>query len=372
MARKHGKDRGILEYPKGSGKWWVRIFINGREKRYRADNKTQAKALYGRLKAEIREGRYFPEKYNQPEAITLRAWIDRCLEGFTHLRGYRNQKRYGRWWKLVLGKRLLTDLTTEEIARIQGKMIKKGNRTPQTVNRYLAFLKHVLYLAVKDERVSRNPVSVVKFSPEPQGRLRFLSGGEIARLQEIMSPEDWPIVQFALETGLRQSEQFKARWEWVDMERGILTIPHSKSGRTRHIPLSEGALSILKASRSWIDSPYLFPSPVTPNQPRNGDDFARRIFGEALKRGKIEGVTWHTLRHTFASRLVMAGVDIRTVQELMGHSTITMTMRYAHLSPNHLRDAVNKATLGQIGIRTVTKTVTEKKDKELQEVETLS
>lgn len=308
MARKHGKDRGILEYPKGSGKWWVRIFINGREKRYRADNKTQAKALYGRLKAEIREGRYFPEKYNQPEAITLRAWIDRCLEGFTHLRGYRNQKRYGRWWKLVLGKRLLTDLTTEEIAR----------------------------------------------------------------LQEIMSPEDWPIVQFALETGLRQSEQFKARWEWVDMERGILTIPHSKSGRTRHIPLSEGALSILKASRSWIDSPYLFPSPVTPNQPRNGDDFARRIFGEALKRGKIEGVTWHTLRHTFASRLVMAGVDIRTVQELMGHSTITMTMRYAHLSPNHLRDAVNKATLGQIGIRTVTKTVTEKKDKELQEVETLS
>lgn len=68
----------------------------------------------------------------------------------------------------------------------------------------------------------------------------------------------------------------------------------------------------------------------------------------------------------------MAGVDIRTVQELMGHSTITMTMRYAHLSPNHLRDAVNKATLGQIGIGTVTKTVTEKKDEELQKVESLS
>jgi site-specific recombinase XerD len=68
---------------------------------------------------------------------------------------------------------------------------------------------------------------------------------------------------------------------------------------------------------------------------------------KALITAKIEGATWHTLRHTFASRAVMAGVDIRTGQELMGHSTITMTMRYAHLSPAHLRAAVNKASLGQ-------------------------
>ena len=92
MARKDGKDRGILEWPQKSGQWWVRILINGREKRYRADNKTQAKALYGRLKADVREGRYFPKKYEQRKNISLRAWINRCLEGFTHLQGYRNQK----------------------------------------------------------------------------------------------------------------------------------------------------------------------------------------------------------------------------------------------------------------------------------------
>ena len=77
-----------------------------------------------------------------------------------------------------------------------------------------------------------------------------------------------------------------------------------------------------------------------------------KVFEPALRRAGIQGVTWHTLRHTFGSRAVMAGVDIRSVQELMGHSTITMTMRYMHLSPNHLRTAVNKASLGVMASKT--------------------
>ena len=83
-----------------------------------------------------------------------------------------------------------------------------------------------------------------------------------------------------------------------------------------------------------------------------GRNFVVKIYEPALKQAGIEGATWHTLRHTFASRAVMAGVDIRSVQELMGHSTIMMTMRYAHLSPAHLRTAVNKASLGVIAIKT--------------------
>jgi len=371
---KNGKDKGILELPKGSGKWWVRIFVNGREKRHRADNKTQAKVLYGRLKADIREGKYFPEKFNQTQEITLRAWIDRCLEGFTQLKGYRNQKRYGKWWKLLLGKRLLSQITTEEIARIQAKVLNKEIRSPQTMNRYLAFLKHILNLAVKDGKIDRNPVCSVKFSPEPQGRLRFLSEEEIKTLKEKMAPDDWKMVAFSLETGLRQSEQFKARWEWIDMERGILTIPHSKSGRTRHVPLSDGALALLRSLSSWMISPFLFASPLNAGKPRDGRSFMVRIYLPALEKAKIEGVTWHTLRHSFASRLVMKGVDIRTIQELMGHSTIMMTMRYAHLSPEHLREAVNRASLTEIGVGTVTKTVTkgdlEEKTEDTKEAKT--
>ena len=367
MARKHGKDRGILEYPKGSGQWWVRLFVNGREKRYRCDNKTQAKALYGRLRAEIREKKFFPEQFKPSRDITLRAWIDRYLEGITHVKSYTNQKRYGKWWKLILGKRLLPDITVEDIARLQAKAIKKGNRSPQTINRYLAFLKHVLNLAIKDDLISRNPVSSVKFYPEPRGRLRFLTDEEINKLKGKMTPEDFAMAEFALNTGLRRSEQFTLKWSHIDQENRVLTIPRSKSGETRHVPLNDKALEILKGLNSWLTSPWVFPS-QNPSTPIDDHNFYRRIFVPALEDAKIEGVVWHTLRHTFASKLVMAGVDIRTVQELMGHKEISMTLRYSHLSQGHLNAAVQKLVKPskakpedkeEISAGTVTKTVTE-------------
>jgi integrase len=344
MARKGGKDRGVVSK---DGRWWVRLYVNGREKWYRADNKTQAKTLYGRLKAEIREGTYFPEKFKQAQDITLRAWITRYQEGVTS-KGLRNMKHYGKFWSRLRGQRLLTEMTADDLRHVQARMLAKGNRTPQTINRYFAGLRRILNLAIAEGKLVTNPVKGVKFFREPVGRLRFLSHGEIKRLQEKMAPEHWPLVAFALETGLRLNEQFKARWDCVDLERGILTIPLSKSGRTRHVILSEAAKAILRGLSSWMHSAYVFPSPQNPGQPMQGRHFVVKVYDSALGQAKIEGATWHTLRHTFASRAVMAGVDIRTVQELMGHSTITMTMRYAHLSPDHLRAAVNKASLETI------------------------
>ncbi|MEP7153941.1 MAG: site-specific integrase, partial [Nitrospira sp.] len=161
---------------------------------------------------------------------------------------------------------------------------------------------------------------------------------------------------FALETGLRLTEQFHSRWDCLNTEQSILTIPLSKSGKTRHVILTDAALDIVKGLTSWMHSPFLFPSPLTSTQPMQGRNFVVKIYEPALKRANIEGVTWRTLRHTFASRAVMAGVDIRTVQELMGHSTITMTMRYAHLSPAHLRTAVNRASLGAIAAKSASGT----------------
>jgi len=358
------KDRGILQR-KGRDGWWVRIYRNGRERWHKCDTKSQAKALYGRLKAEIREGTYFPEKFKQSQEVTLRAWITRYQEGVTS-KGLRNMKHYGKFWSRLRGRRLLTEITADDLRHVQARMLAKRNRTPQTINRYFAGLRRVLNLAIAEGILPTNPVKGVKFFREPVGRLRFLSDGEITRLREKMTPEHWPLVAFALETGLRLNEQFKARWDCVDLERGILTIPLSKSGRTRHVVLSEAAKAILRGLSSWMHSAYVFPSPKNPGQPMQGRHFVVKVYEPALVRAKIEGATWHTLRHTFASRAVMAGVDIRTVQELMGHSTVTMTMRYAHLSPAHLREAVNKGSLGPVAgnlqadsqSETVTATVT--------------
>ena len=348
MSRRHGKDRGLVFK---NGLWWVRLYVNGREKWYRADSKTQAKTLYGRLKADVREGRYFPEKYDASKALTLQAWITRYLEGITS-RGLRNMHQYGRFWKKLLGRKLLTDISADELRHIQAKMKAKANRGPHTINRYFAALRHILNLAIAESYLVTNPVKGVRFFPEPTGRLKFLTETEIARLREYLLPEHWAVVAFSLETGLRLSEQFNARWDCLNTEQGILTIPLSKSGKTRHVILSESAIAIVAGLSSWAHSPFLFPSPSVPGQPMQGRNCVVKIFEPALKQAGIEGATWHTLRHTFASRAVMAGVDIRSVQELMGHSTITMTMRYAHLSPAHLRTAVNKASLGVIAMKT--------------------
>jgi hypothetical protein len=102
VARKAGKDRGIVEKPAESGKWWVRLTMNGREKWFRATNKSQAKALYGRLKAEAREETYFPEKYKKTKQVTLRAWIARHLEGCSN-RSVANSQRYGGVLVTVVG-----------------------------------------------------------------------------------------------------------------------------------------------------------------------------------------------------------------------------------------------------------------------------
>ena len=351
MARSGGKDRGIVEKPEGSGVWWVRLYVDGREKWFRADNKSQARAVYARVKVEEREKRYFPEKFDRTKAVTLRAWLKRCLEGITSP-GLRNMHHYGKFWSKLLGQRLLREISGEDLRHIQSRMVAKKSRSPHTINRYFAALRRFLNLAIAEGLLPNNPVKGVKFFPEPVGRLRFLTDAEIARLRERLSPEHWSLVAFSLETGLRLSEQFHARWDCVNMEQGILTIPLSKSGKTRHVILSEAAQSILQNLSTWTYSPFLFPSPLNAGQPLQGRNFVVKVYEPALNQAGIQGATWHTLRHTFASRAVMAGVDIRSIQELMGHSTITMTMRYTHLSPTHLRTAVNKASLGIMASKT--------------------
>ncbi|MBI3393845.1 MAG: site-specific integrase [Nitrospirae bacterium] len=347
MARANGKDRGIVEKPPGSGRWWVRVHAHGRERRYRCDSKGQAKALYGRLRADLREEKFFPEKYAAKKDITLRAWTDRCLAGSAN-RGLRNEKRYGRFWKHLIGKRLLREVTTEDLRRVQARLREKGEKSAGTVNRYFAYLRRVFSLAAKDGLLDRNPCSGIKLLPEAK-RTRFLSDGEIARLKEAMSPKDWDLVAFAIESGLRRAEQFNLRWEDVSLDAGTLTIPLPKGGRTRHVPLTPYALGMLRKADSFLVSPWVFPAPTKPSRPRESQAFVNRVFLPALDEAGIEGASWHTLRHTAASRRVMAGADLTSVQAFLGHRDIATTLRYAHLSQTHLREAVSRGSLGGEG-----------------------
>jgi integrase len=149
------------------------------------------------------------------------------------------------------------------------------------------------------------------------------------------------LVAVAVHTGLRRAEQFHLRWEDVDFANGILTVPLAKHGGARRVPMNDTVRDFLRAQPSRLKGTYVFPS-LTGETPLDACNFVRRVFLPALAKASIEGFRWHDLRHTFASRLAMAGVDLRTVQELMGHKTLAMTLRYAHLSPAHQRDAVQR------------------------------
>ena len=216
-------------------------------------------------------------------------------------------------------------------------MRRKRGLAPATINRRFAFLRHILALAVKDDLLTKNPASGIKFFPEAK-RTRHFSNIELSQIQKQMKPENWNLVAFAVETGLRREEQFSLRWNQVCLETSLITLPTPKGGRTRHVPLSEGAKTILRSLESIVASPWVFPSPLNPLNPRNAQTFVNTYYAPALRKAGISGACWHTLRHTAASRRVMAGVDLYTVKELLGHRDITTTMRYSHLS----QDSFNK------------------------------
>jgi site-specific recombinase XerD len=158
-----------------------------------------------------------------------------------------------------------------------------------------------------------------------------------------------------LNTGLRLGELYGLVWENVNLAQRVLTVPRAKNGEMRHVPLNGPALTVLARLQECGDRT----GAVIRNA--EGDPLAspRYWFEPAVRDAKIRKFSWHCLRHTFASRLTMAGVDLRTVQELMGHKSIQMTVRYSHLTPKHTLAAVERLAGGALETPTGTKTSTE-------------
>ena len=209
----------------------------------------------------------------------------------------------------------------------------------QTIIHYLKFMRHALYATIGKEHLHPNPFAKFKLPKTPKGRLRFLSVEEEDRLYAAIGTRYAAWVRLAILTGLRREEQFSLRWPDVDLELGIVTLPATKSGDVQYLPLTDEAKTILRSMESWQRSGWVFPS-ENPAAHLDARNFYRRIFLPAVKAAKLEDVTWHTLRHTFASRLAMIGQDPITIAELLRHSGTGLVKRYAHLAPDHLKRAV--------------------------------
>jgi len=177
--------------------------------------------------------------------------------------------------------------------------------TPATVNREFAFLKHVFNVAIRDGRIDRNAVARLKMLREPSGRVRYLSDDEEARLMKALASDaDRQRVTVLLQTGLRKGEFLGLRWKDIDVKTGVLTIPRSKNGDTRHVPLTSTVRAIFSRLPRTLDTSGL----VFPNGEGNRDlRWAEKTFPGVVADAKIEDFRLHDTRHTFASRLAMEG-----------------------------------------------------------------
>ncbi len=238
----------------------------------------------------------------------------------------------------VLGAKKLNAITPWSIEQFK-KLRREAGRQAATINTELGILKAVLRKAREWGRMTSTPEAGIKKIPGSEHRTRFLSEEEEALLLPACPPALQRICVAALLSGLRRIELVNLRPEDVDLERNTLRVEavHSKTGKGRTLPLGPRLRAVLhEALAVRADGPAVFVTEC-------GKAWTVDAFGAALRfysRRVIAPIGPHVLRHTFASRLVMAGVDLVSVQELLDHSSIAMTMRYAHLSPDHKRHAM--------------------------------
>jgi len=247
------------------------------------------------------------------------------------------------------GKRL-SDITKFSI---QTYMKKRGEETKIRANRELATLKSLFNRCVEWGKFDgANPCVGVKLFREPKGRLRFLEEDEEAALLAAASEPLRTLILVGIHCGLRlRSEALTLKWGSIDLKRRQLTVEDAfaKNHERRTIPLNSivfDALSELRkrAKKTAPEDPVF----ADWKGPQKGEQLKsiRTAFDTAKRKANLgTEVTPHTLRHTFARRLVMAGVDLRTVQELGGWKELDMVVRYTHLSPSHKADAVEKLTV---------------------------
>ena len=264
----------------------------------------------------------------------------------------------------------LTDIRLADVETWRVKRQKKG-RSPATINRMCATLKAALQRAVDWELIPDNPLARLKpLRIDKRRVMRYLTDNENQRLLAALKARDdklrnertsgnqWrrergydllpelgeyadnltPLILLALNTGLRRGELWNLAWGDVDLKRKMLTVhgKGAKSKQTRHIPLNGAAVHVLKTHRGKA-----IPLPTVPVFGRA--EF-KKAFASVLDAAQIEGFRFHDLRHTFASRLVSAGIPLNTVRELLGHASLEMTLIYAHLAPDNLRQAVEALT----------------------------
>jgi site-specific recombinase XerD len=338
--KKDRSERGVFRRGKT---WYIRFSDGGGKVRVEAVGPSKALAIKvcAKRRTEVAERRFFPASGVSIEEIVDDA-IQRARDRFK-INHPDKQFKPGNY-EIVKGwfpKRAADSLTSSEIA----EKLSGHSEVPATFNRFRVAISHAFKIALENKKVTENPGRLVRMQKENNERVRYLNQfslpcmkNEESQLREALGnlyPDKEPEIDLALHTGIRWSEQYGLRWPNVDLARNDIKVVRPKGGKDQHIPINA------KARRALQDLKALAPKSEFVC-PANDYHQHRGWWLAVLKAAALGDFHWHDLRHTFASRLVMSGVDIFTVCRLMRHQNVQTTMRYTHLADKHLAAAVGR------------------------------
>jgi integrase len=329
------------------GGWYVADYVDAEGKRRRrrvARTEREARSALAMLQGQALRDRLL--NVRQPKPATFEEFADRFLDHVrSELKAWDRYRSSLRSLTPFFGNLALTAITPEMIDRFKRARVEpfsdpeKRRRRQATANRDLQCLRRMFNLAIAWGYARENPVRFVKFFKELTCRIRYLTREQYEALLRA-SPEDIRgLVVAAVHTGLRLGELLSLNWAHVDLENGFLSVDDPKNSAPAKVPLNAAAARVLQEIRTATRSVRVFVG-------LQGRPLAMRTvekrFSRALCRAGIENFRFHDLRHTCASWLVMAGVELRKVRDILRHRDIRTTMRYAHLAPDHIKEAVKR------------------------------
>ncbi len=320
------------------------------------DRLTDARKWSQQTEAAIREGRHF--KTSEAKKHTMAQTIDRYSREVLALRPNPvNQKIYLKYWKATLGDYRLSDITPAIVVEHRNALLGLENKYGRkigvaTANRYSQALGHVFTVAMKEWGwINQNPLSNIAKYKEPRGRVRFLSDKERADLLQACKASDNPylhkIVVMALSTGARKMEILNLKWQDINFENSQIVLHETKNGERRVLPLQGYALDLIRelSKIRVLGCDFVFPSKKVIRNKASGAFIYQSIdirtaWENVLIRAEIENFRFHDLRHSAASYLAMNGASLAEIAEVLGHKTLSMVKRYAHLSEAHTHSVV--------------------------------
>jgi len=336
------KQRGIFEKHTGSGIWWICYFDQfGKKRREKAGTKSVAIKLYGKRKQQVLEGKKLPENFRKPSVKLSQLLDDALAYSKRNKRSYKTDIPRIASLKDWFGSHPAEELTPKEIENVLGRAADKEKWAPSTFNHYRSLMSLCYRLGILNRKVTSNPARSVTHRREDNNRVRFLTEEEEKKLRKVIEGK-WslhvPELDLAINTGLRKGSQYSLTWDMVDFRGRMLNIPRTKNEEPVHVPLNDAAVAALRVVHARGDGKgRVFQSEKTGEPLENG----RHWFDDAAIEAGIKNFRWHDLRHTFASRLRMKGAPLEDIADLLGHKSLTMTRRYAHLGPNKLHAVVS-------------------------------